>query len=151
MNPEELKEIMKLMEASSFDELVLETKGAKLTLRRGAAGVEHFNGGAPAAIVSEAPKNPIRAVRAAPSSAPAGCVDVPAPFLGVFYAAPKPGADPFVKLGDRVEAGSVVGIIEVMKLMNSVQAGVAGEIVEIFAENGVAVEYGQPLIRVRTT
>ncbi|MBL8552442.1 MAG: acetyl-CoA carboxylase biotin carboxyl carrier protein [Hyphomonadaceae bacterium] len=151
MNPDELREIIKLMEASSFDELVLEMKGAKLTLRRGAGGVEHVNGGAPPVSVDAAPKNPIKAARAAPASAPAGFLDVTAPFLGVFYSAPKPGADPFVKVGDRVEKGSVVGIIEVMKLMNSVHAGSAGEVVEIFAQNGVAVEYGQPLIRVRIT
>src|SRR5262249_46885403 len=106
MNPEELREIMRLMESSSFDELVLETKGVKLVLRRGEAGVERFDGEAPPAKRAQtpspqlvAPKNPAKKTAAAPSAAPAGCIDVTAPFLGVFYAAPKPGADPFVKVG----------------------------------------------------
>jgi biotin carboxyl carrier protein len=69
--------------------------------------------------------------------------------LGIFHRAPKPGASPFVEVGSRVEEQTVIGIIEVMKLMNSVQAGVKGEVVEILIENGAAVEYGQILMRVR--
>jgi acetyl-CoA carboxylase biotin carboxyl carrier protein len=151
MSPEELQEIMRLMEASSFDELTLETKGFKLVLRRGQAGVARVDAEAAAAAPVTAPKNAARAAKAAPpTKTPNGCVDVAAPFLGVFYAAPKPGADPFVKVGDTVDEGSVIGIIEVMKLMNSVPAGVAGEVVEIFAANGAPVEFGQPILRVRT-
>jgi acetyl-CoA carboxylase biotin carboxyl carrier protein len=152
MNPEELQEIMRLMESSSFDELVLETKGFKLTLRRGEAGVERVADAPQGAPRAAAPQNPVKAMKksAAPAAAPEGCVDVTAPFLGVFYAAPKPGAAPFVKVGDVVDEQSVVGIIEVMKLMNSVHAGAGGEVTEIFAVNGAPVEYGQPLLRVRT-
>jgi biotin carboxyl carrier protein len=76
-------------------------------------------------------------------------VDVPAPLLGIFYRAPKPGAPPYVDVGSRVEPETVIAIIEVMKLMNTVRAGVAGEVVEICAENGVMVEYEEALIRVR--
>jgi acetyl-CoA carboxylase biotin carboxyl carrier protein len=76
-------------------------------------------------------------------------IPVPAPLLGIFYRAPKPGEAPFVQAGDRVTADTVIGIIEVMKLMNSVRAGVAGEIVEISAGNGEMVEYGQPLLWIR--
>jgi acetyl-CoA carboxylase biotin carboxyl carrier protein len=69
--------------------------------------------------------------------------------LGVFYHAPKPGAPPFVAIGDRVQPDSVIGIIEVMKLMNQVTAGVTGLVTEIVAPNGEMVEHGQPLIRVK--
>jgi biotin carboxyl carrier protein len=69
--------------------------------------------------------------------------------LGVFYRAPKPGEPPFVEVGDTVGPDTVIAIIEVMKLMNSVRAGVAGEVVEVLAQNGALVEYGEPLIRVR--
>ena len=78
-----------------------------------------------------------------------GEVDVEAPLLGNFYAAPRPGEDPFVSVGDRVGEDSVIGIIEVMKLMNSVRSGVAGTVVAVLAENGKAVEQGQALVRVR--
>ena len=85
---------------------------------------------------------------ASPSSDP-NAVDVPSPLLGVFYRAPKPGEPPFIEVGARVEEDTVIAIIEVMKLMNSVRAGVKGEVVEVLADNGALVEYDQPLMRVR--
>lgn len=69
--------------------------------------------------------------------------------LGTFFRSPKPGAEPFVAVGSQVQADTVIGIIEVMKLMNSATAGVSGEIVEILAQDGELVEYDQPLMRVR--
>ncbi len=72
-----------------------------------------------------------------------------APMVGTFYAAPRPGADPFVRVGDHVEPGQVVAIIEAMKVMNEIVAERAGTIVEILVENGQPVEYGQPLMRLR--
>jgi acetyl-CoA carboxylase biotin carboxyl carrier protein len=82
-------------------------------------------------------------------AARAGEVDVPAPLLGNFYAAPRPGDPPFVQPGDAVSEDSVIGIIEVMKLMNPIRAGVAGTVVALLAADGRAVEEGQPLLRVR--
>ena len=149
IKPDDLREIMAVLEASSFDELVLETGGEKLTLRRGGASARTET--APAAT---APASAPRA--AAPEPAPStarstdpNVSDVPAPLLGDFYRAPKPGAPPFVEVGQAVEADTVVGIIEVMKLMNSIRAGVAGVVEEICAPNGRLVEYGQVLMRVR--
>jgi acetyl-CoA carboxylase biotin carboxyl carrier protein len=69
--------------------------------------------------------------------------------LGVFFRAPRPGADPYIQAGSRITAGTIVGIIEVMKFMNAVPAGVAGEVVEILAPDGQLVEFGQTLVRVR--
>ncbi|MBO9404353.1 MAG: acetyl-CoA carboxylase biotin carboxyl carrier protein [Thermomicrobium sp.] len=74
---------------------------------------------------------------------------ITAPMVGTFYAAPRPGAEPFVRVGDRVEPGQVVAIIEAMKVMNEIVAERAGTIVEILVENGQPVEYGQPLMRLR--
>ena len=82
-------------------------------------------------------------------AARAGEVDVPAPLLGNFYAAPRPGDPPFVEPGDRGSEDTTIGIIEVMKLMNPIRAGVAGTVVALLAENGSAVEQGQPLVRVK--
>ena len=78
-----------------------------------------------------------------------GLADVPAPMLGIFYRAPKPGEPPFVEVGSKVEEDTVIGIIEVMKLMNSVRAGVRGQVAEVLAENGAPIEYGEILLRVR--
>ncbi len=74
--------------------------------------------------------------------------EVPAPMLGTFYRAPKPGAAPYIEVGSPVEADTIIGIIEVMKLMNVVRAGVRGRVAEIAARDGVLVEYGETLIRV---
>jgi acetyl-CoA carboxylase biotin carboxyl carrier protein len=83
-----------------------------------------------------------------PASEP-GLAEVASPLLGIFYRAPKPGEPPFIEVGSKVGEDTVVGIIEVMKLMNSVHAGVKGEIVEILAENEALVEYDEILLRVR--
>ena len=75
--------------------------------------------------------------------------DVPSPLLGTFYRAPKPGAPPFVEVGSQVEENTVVAIIEVMKLMNTVRAGVRGTVTEILVSDGALAEYGESLFRVR--
>jgi acetyl-CoA carboxylase biotin carboxyl carrier protein len=76
---------------------------------------------------------------------------VKSPIVGTFYAAPTPGADPFVKLGAKVDEGTVLGIIEAMKLMNEIESDVAGEVVKVYVENGSPVEYGEPLFGIRTS
>lgn len=75
--------------------------------------------------------------------------DVPSPLLGTFYRSPKPGAPPFVEVGAKVEEDTVIAIIEVMKLMNTVRAGTRGTVSDIFIQDGALVEFDQPLIRVR--
>ncbi|MCZ9306443.1 acetyl-CoA carboxylase biotin carboxyl carrier protein [Corynebacterium sp. c8Ua_181] len=96
---------------------------------------------APAAK-EEAPKDEPRE-----SGAPAAEGEtVTAPMVGTFYASPKPGADPFVKVGDEVEVGQVLCIVEVMKLMNNIESKVAGTVKEILVDNEEAVEHGQPLM-----
>lgn len=74
---------------------------------------------------------------------------VKSPIVGTFYEAPSPGASPFVKIGDQVENGQVLCIVEAMKLMNEIESDVAGEIVKRFVQPGQPVEYGQPLFAVR--
>ncbi len=76
---------------------------------------------------------------------------VKSPIVGTFYEAPNPGVEPFVKLGDHVEPGQVLCIIEAMKLMNEIESDVGGEVMRIFVENGQPVEYGEPLFAIRPT
>jgi acetyl-CoA carboxylase biotin carboxyl carrier protein len=162
----DVAEIMRLLEQSSFDELTLEMEGIKLSLRRGAA-VERGDGAVvPTSAVASAPTlSPAPTASAAavapmptPTAARAGPTavaadpniqDVVAPLLGTFYRSPKPGAPPFVEVGATVAEDTVVAIIEVMKLMNTVRAGVRGTVVEILPVDGALVEYGEPLLRVR--
>jgi acetyl-CoA carboxylase biotin carboxyl carrier protein len=141
----DVAEIMRLVEQSGFDELTLEMEGTKISLRRGAPA----GAAPPAPIAAAAP-----AVSAAPAmpvaaSADPALRDLPSPLLGTFYRAPKPGASPFVAVGSQVEEDTIVGIIEVMKLMNTVRAGVRGTVAEILVADGALVEYGATLLRVR--
>lgn len=106
---------------------------------------------APAPAPAEAPAQEAAAPAQEPKAdtAAAGSgngVEVKSPMVGTFYASPKPGADPFVKVGDTVEVGQVLGIVEVMKLMNNIEAKTAGTVTEILAENEDAVEHGQTLM-----
>jgi acetyl-CoA carboxylase biotin carboxyl carrier protein len=146
----DVAEIMRLLEESSFDELSLEMEGIKLNLRKGGGRAAREPEAAPAPVAAPtAKKEEIASKPAAPVSTDPNVADVEAPLLGTFYRSPKPGAPPFVEVGADVEADTVVAIIEVMKLMNTVRAGVKGKVTEILPSDGTLVEYGQPLMRVR--
>ena len=137
--------IQSLLEDSQFDRLSLEIEGMKLDLARSGAAPRK-------AVPAPAPVSRTVAIDtpARTEGTPAeGLVEVLSPLLGVFYRAPKPGEPPFVEVGDRVEEDTVIGIIEVMKLMNSARAGVKGEVVEILGVNGEMVEHGEVLMLVR--
>ena len=144
----DIEEIMLLLEASRFDRLSLEVDGMKLELARSGAAPKSKAGQPPAATQAPAPK-PIPTPARTALAPEEGLVEVLSPLLGVFYRAPKPGEPPFVEIGSRVEEDTVIGIIEVMKLMNSARAGVKGEVVEILGVNGEMVEHGEVLMLVR--
>jgi acetyl-CoA carboxylase biotin carboxyl carrier protein len=153
LNAKDVQEILRALEESSFDELDLELNGVKLNLRRGSGATRRVgmsealrSASAPAPERAAPAVEPVRATSVAP---PPGTVAVPAPLLGIFYRAPKPGEPAFVEVGAQVEADTTVGIIEVMKLMNTVRAGVAGEVVAIAAKNAALVEFGESLLFVR--
>jgi acetyl-CoA carboxylase biotin carboxyl carrier protein len=153
LSRDDIDEIIRLVEQSSFDELKLEVGDTKIEIRRnGAAAPAPTVGREPAPPRRPAPRpTPPPATTAVRPTSPAGAggIDVPAPQLGIFYHAPRPGEPPFVSVGDTVEHDTVIGIIEVMKLMNTVAAGIAGTVTEIVAPNGQPVKQGDTLIRVR--
>jgi acetyl-CoA carboxylase biotin carboxyl carrier protein len=112
---------------------------------------------APAAL-SQGPPAPEAAPASAPAPVPPAAVPpeeqqhvIKSPIVGTFYAGPSPEAGPFVKVGDTVDAGQTVCIIEAMKLMNEIEADISGEVVRILVENGQPVEYGEPLFALRPT
>jgi acetyl-CoA carboxylase biotin carboxyl carrier protein len=149
---EDVQEILRLLEQSSFDELQLDIGSLRLRLRRGGAGLspvpawESAPEGQPS-ILLPATLKPLEPSSSPPTQA-SGLVEVRAPMLGTFYRAPRPGDAPFVDVGTKVDTHMTVGIIEVMKLMNAVAAGVEGEIREICVQNGELVEFDQVLMRV---
>jgi acetyl-CoA carboxylase biotin carboxyl carrier protein len=144
LTAKDVAEIMRILEQSSFNELSLEMDGVKLKLQRGSALPQVPD---PLPAPAAPPNSPLKPIPKPPSEP--GLIEIPAPLLGIFYAAPKPGEPPFVKLGSKVAEQTVVGIIEVMKLMHTVNAGVKGEVVEVLVQNGGTVEYGEILMRVR--
>ena len=146
----DIAEIAKLLDASHFSTLDLTIGEFRLKIRRegGWSGREE-EPEAPAPVTEAAPSEPPPQIGQEAGAARVGEVDVPAPLLGNFYAAPRPGDPPFVEVGDSVDEETVIGIIEVMKLMNPIRAGVAGKVVAILAADGTAVDEGQPLVRVR--
>ncbi|WP_211274925.1 acetyl-CoA carboxylase biotin carboxyl carrier protein [Bacillus marinisedimentorum] len=167
---QEIRELIRLIDQSSIDEFKYEADGAKIKMKKYSGAVR--------TVVTESESNPAQAPvgeeqappqpsqpAAAPAEAPAkeakpekqpepqpadeNLHTIESPMVGTFYASPSPDADSYVNVGDSIEEGSVVCIVEAMKLFNEIEAEVKGEIAEILVENGQLVEYGQPLFKVK--
>jgi acetyl-CoA carboxylase biotin carboxyl carrier protein len=156
MNQKELKELIEFLIEKDIAEFELERGDVKVKIKRGADPLAmpvmtHVTAvpTAPAqAAVSYA--SPAAPVPAAPAAEPQEELHiVKSPIVGTFYESPAPGAPPFIKTGDMVQAGQVLCIIEAMKLMNEIESDASGEIVKMLAVNGKPVEYGQPLFAIR--
>lgn len=163
LTQDELLAILKLFEASSFSLLNLETEDLKLRVSKGgpprqgepapaAGGAEETQAPPPAGSIPAArpavPDSPVVETGTA-AVAREGLLEIRAPMLGIFYRSPEPGAPPYVEVGTFVKEDDSVALIEVMKVFNSVKAGVRGQVVEVCAENGHLVEYGQVLFLVK--
>ena len=157
MDPKDLKRILDSIKESDVNEFSLETADYKLHVKRGAEVVHvapQAVTAAPAAQVTVAPVAAPAALPApveapAPVAAPVAPASsghtVKAPIVGTFYQSSSPDVAAFVKVGDRVEAGKILCIIEAMKLMNEIESEVAGTVKQILVQNASPVEYGQPL------
>jgi acetyl-CoA carboxylase biotin carboxyl carrier protein len=154
LTDEDIREILRIIDDSTLTELHIETEGFSLHVRKDGGGAEAS--GRPRAreaaerdTSGHAPGGPEAAARTTPPNAETdGLVTITAPTLGTFYRAEAPGKPPFVEVGNPVEPDTIVCIIEVMKMMNSVTAGVSGMIAAVVPENAELVEFGQPLFRV---
>ncbi|MED1739689.1 acetyl-CoA carboxylase biotin carboxyl carrier protein [Bacillus swezeyi] len=155
---DEIRELIKLIDESSINEFTYESEGSKVELKKQSNAVQTIQQ-APAvpvqAPVAEAAVQPKQApVHEAPVKEEAAQDNgnlhkITSPMVGTFYASSTPEADPYVTVGSKVAESSVVCIVEAMKLFNEIEAEVKGEIVEVLAENGQLVEYGQPLFLVK--
>ncbi|MCS6951579.1 MAG: acetyl-CoA carboxylase biotin carboxyl carrier protein [Bryobacterales bacterium] len=156
MTIEEIKEFIRLVTESGVDELEVQRGDSRVRIRRSPPP-------APQTVVAEFPAQrganntpPAAAVNpAAPAAeeaeaeAAGSLVIVKSPIVGTFYESPSPGASPFVQIGDTVQPGQVLCIIESMKLMNEIEAEVAGVVMKRFVENAQPVEYGEALFGIR--
>jgi len=157
MSNDEIKELIQLVVDSGIAELELQRGDNRVRIRRSMGSMQDFS--IPATMTGHSPNStesmaPAPAVSASPgisagSPPAANEVIVKSPIVGTFYEAPKPGDPAFVKVGDTVEPGQVLCIIESMKLMNEIESEVAGTIVAKLMENGRAVEYGEALFAIR--
>ena len=156
LSEDDVLHILKLIDESKFDYFQLEVGELKITVSKGEPIPLASSAPQPAAVIpAPAPAakpalTPAPAAAAtAPAAIPEGMLPITAPLLGTFYVAPEPGAPPFVKVGQQITEDTTVGLIEVMKVFNSVRATVNGTIVEVVAQNGQFVEFGQTLFIVK--
>lgn len=150
-----IKQVVDLMKRSELSEFEFEEEGFKLRLTRKNGEVaqqfvqpvaQQGPAAAPAPAAAAAPP----AETNAPAAEEKGISVITSPMVGTFYRAPSPDSAPFADVGTKVGADSVVCIIEAMKVMNEIQSELSGKITEVLVENGEAVEYGQPLFKVKT-
>jgi len=171
MNPQDLKDLKQLIEflkEHQVGEFDLERGDLKIRLKFSGTSVSASELPGISQLIATAPQAAIQAVppvAAAPAlhAVPAAAASAPqsdsgenlhvvrSPIVGTFYGSPSPGAPAFVAVGDRVDKGQVVCIIEAMKLMNEIESDATGEIAKVFVSNGQAVEFGQPLFAIRAT
>ena len=157
LNYQDLLEIIRLVEDSpEFSEFNLEYGDVKISLRKTSAGtasaLEPQAHPAPIPIktaLSVTPQMAVEAIKPKTNVVPEGMIGIKSPMVGSFYRSSEPGVPPFVEIGSAVNPDSIVCIIEVMKLMNSLPAGVNGTITDILVGDGDPVEYGQVLILIK--
>ena len=152
---EDLKQLIEFLKEHQVAEFEVDRDGLKVRLKfrqpegssTSLGDLARFVAAAPsAAPATGAPSAPVAEPAADPD---AGLHLVKSPIVGTYYGSPSPGAAPFVSVGERVEKGQVICIVEAMKLMNEIESDVAGEIVKSLVSNGQPIEFGQPLFSVR--
>lgn len=159
MKIEEIRELAQIMKENGLGILELQEDGTNLRMEAASAAapavVPVVQAVPAAAPVQAAPAAPASAASAAPVATQDGTPvdfnnlkEVKSPMVGVFYQAPSPEADPYVRVGSKVKKGDVLCVIEAMKLLNEITADTDGEIVDVCVENGQLVEYGQVLFKI---
>jgi acetyl-CoA carboxylase biotin carboxyl carrier protein len=148
MNLDTLKQIVKVAKDEGLTELKVDTKDFKIELSFASSSI------APVQQIQPLAQPITLAPVAAPISKNAPAIDtnlhvITSPFVGTFYSSPGPGKAVYAKVGDRVKVGQPLCVLEAMKIMNEIDADVAGEVVEICVENESLVEYGQPLFKIK--
>jgi acetyl-CoA carboxylase biotin carboxyl carrier protein len=161
---QEIREIIKLVDASTIDEFVYEAEGSKVKLKKNGGVTEVV---APKAVAAPTPvveqkvaPTPVAATpapaetQAAPAPTAVAVADedlhkITSPMVGTFYQSPNPDSPAYVKVGDKVGEETIVCIVEAMKLFNEIEAEIKGEIVEVLVKDGQLVEFGQPLFLVK--
>lgn len=152
---EQISKLVRLAETYDLAELTIEEEDLSVTIKGQSQNVEQVTTPSPPIlntcdlVISEPPQIETPQEKQKESELEGEIVDIVAPLVGVFYRAPAPDAPPFVEVGDHIEVGTEIGLIEAMKVFSPIPSDVAGEVVEIPAENGKLVQKGEVLVRVR--
>lgn len=154
MNIKEIKEMISLMKENDIVEFQLERDGFKVVLKKGGTAAGRSADTGPTPLILTQPMPGVPAPAASPTAVSVakeedGLIDILSPMVGTFYRAASPEAASYVKKGQEVGAEDVVCIIEAMKIMNEIKSEHKGVIVDILVENGEAVEFGQPLFKLK--
>lgn len=145
MNIKEIKEMINLMNENGLSELEVEKDDMRIRLKKTAAGIEGFDGAAVLREQSGAVQPKVQSLQQAEEKNIIKTVEIKSPMVGTFYRAPNPEAPAYVEVGQTIEPGQVICIIEAMKLMNEIKSEIKGKILEILVDNAEPVEFGQPL------
>ena len=156
MDIREIQRLVKMIERSEITEIEIEEEGLKVRISKQSNhseptiiyGSSPMPSATPQLPSASVPDSPITEPTAAPK---AGIIEVKSPMVGTFYRAPSPDAESYVRVGDHIEPGRVLCIVEAMNLMNEIEAEVSGTITEILTENAQPVEFGQILFRIDTS
>jgi len=157
---QDLKELIEFLKQYQVAEFDLDRGDMKIRLKfeqaqaPSASLTELARAFASAPAAAPAPADPVAVAAAAPAAPAVAEEDlhiVKSPIVGTYYGSPSPGSSPFVSVGDRIEKGQVICIIEAMKLMNEIEADASGEIVKCLVSNGQPIEFGQPLFSIRVS
>ncbi|HSR67085.1 MAG TPA: acetyl-CoA carboxylase biotin carboxyl carrier protein [Acidobacteriota bacterium] len=148
MDTNEIKELIKLIEQSAIEEFEMERDGVRIRVRKSLGMAAQPQSPAPSAAPQAAAPQP---EEAAEPEKDESIHIFTSPIIGTFYRAPKPDADPFVEENDKVKEGTVLCIVEAMKIMNQIECDVSGVIEKVLVDNGQPVEYGEPLFEIRLT
>lgn len=149
MQIDQIKELIQLLDQSSVHEMELETSDFKLSLKKEAQQTVSAPIMQTQAFAPPAPAPQVNEQTEEPTQEKTSYRTITSPMVGTFYSRPAPDKEAFVNVGDRVESGQIVCILEAMKLFNDVEAEISGEIVEVLVADGDLVEFGQPLFSVK--
>ncbi len=149
MNFNEIKELIDLVNGSDLQETIIEEGEFKIVLRRTSTTAAPQLLSVPGVVAPALQEAPAVVPSVVKAEAVSDLVESRSPIVGTYYQSSSPDAPPFVTVNDTVKKGDVLCIIEAMKLMNEIEAEISGTIVEVLVENGQAVEYDQPLFRIK--
>ena len=150
MDIEKIQALVRLMVDNDLSEVQIHSGEEEISLKRGQPGVQAVPPvqlATPVAVVAAAASGTAVAAASAPPAD--NLVPIPSPMVGTFYAAPSPDSPPYISIGSEVDTGTVVCIVEAMKVMNEIKAEIRGTIAKVLVRNGEAIEFGQPLFMVK--